>query len=99
MAPAKPVAGAACNGCGLCCAVAPCPLGMLLSRRLRGACAALSWSGAHGRYLCGAIAEPAAWLPWLPARWARALASRWVAAGTACDAELEAVQEDGLHAG
>ena len=32
-APAKPAVGAACNGCGVCCAWQPCPLGMLVSGR------------------------------------------------------------------
>lgn len=89
-APPKPAPGAACNGCGVCCAHEPCPLGMLLSRRRRGACAALQWSDAEGRYACGALAEPTRWLPWLSARPARALARRWIAAGRGCDSTLEA---------
>lgn len=96
IAPAKPPVGAACNGCGLCCAAEPCPLGMLLSRRRRGACAALRWSPREGRYLCGALAEPALWLPWLPAPWARRLVRRWIAAGVACDADLTAQAAAGV---
>jgi hypothetical protein len=88
LAPAKPATGAPCNGCGLCCAAEPCPLGMLLSRRRRGVCAALRWSPRERRYLCGALAEPALWLPWLPRSWARGLVRRWIAAGVACDADL-----------
>ena len=91
-APAKPPPGDACNGCGLCCAAEPCPLGMWLSRRRRGACAALDWSAEEARYVCGALAQPAQWLPWLPAAWARRLVRRWIAAGTACDADW-AVQD------
>lgn len=90
IAPAKPATGAACNGCGLCCAAEPCPLGMLLSRRRHGACAALRWAPRERRYLCGALEEPAVWLPWLPATWARRLVRRWIAAGVACDADLAA---------
>ena len=30
-APAKPPVGAPCNGCGVCCLLEPCPLGVLLS--------------------------------------------------------------------
>jgi hypothetical protein len=89
-APPKPAAGAACNGCGVCCAHEPCPLGMLLSRRRHGACAALQWRDAEGRYACGALADPARWLPWLPSRLARALARRWIAAGRGCDSTLQA---------
>ena len=90
LAPAKPPTGVPCNGCGVCCATQPCPLGMLLSRRLRGACVALSWSPERRRYLCGALAEPARWLPWLRPAWAEWLVRRWIAAGVACDADLTA---------
>lgn len=88
IAPAKPDVGAPCNGCGMCCAIEPCPLGMVLSRRRTGACAALRWSHDERRYLCGALARPSDWLPWLPESWARRLVRRWIAAGVACDAEL-----------
>ena len=87
-APAKPAEGAACNGCGVCCAAEPCPLGMLLSRRRRGACVALDWDAAGARYRCGAIVTPGRWLPWLPAGLARRLAMRWVAAERGCDSDL-----------
>ena len=87
-APAKPATGQACNGCGVCCAWAPCPLGMLLSRRRTGPCQALAWDGQ--RYRCGVLVEPRRHLPWLPARLARALAWRWIAAAQGCDAELDA---------
>lgn len=99
-APPKPEAGSTCNGCGVCCAAAPCPLGIWLSRRRQGACVALGWSdgaggtgaegkdGAEGRYFCGAVAEPARWLPWLPKRVAGALARRWIAAAKGCDSDL-----------
>lgn len=81
-----PAPGAACNGCGVCCAYAPCPAGMLLSRRRRGACTALLWDG--GRYRCGLLARPRRFVPWLPARWTQRLAARWIAAGRGCDASL-----------
>jgi hypothetical protein len=63
---------------------------MLLSRRRSGACAALQWDDAQARYLCGVLARPGHWLPLLPPTWARALARRWIAAATGCDAELQA---------
>lgn len=92
-APAKPPEGAPCNGCGLCCLAEPCPLGMLVSRRRTGACAALRWSEAEQRYLCGMVADPGAvtgWnRPWA-VRWQRALARRWIAAGMGCDARMQA---------
>lgn len=89
-APPKPPAGAACNGCGVCCAAEPCPLGALLSGRRRGACSALLWDEAGGgRYRCGAVAEPRRFVPWLPAAWTRRLALRWISAARGCDCTLE----------
>lgn len=94
-APPKPPTGQPCNGCGLCCLAEPCPLGMLVSRRRRGACAALQWQEGQRRYVCGLVADPAAALgvrvPWL-LRMVSALARRWIAAGVGCDARLEAQQ-------
>lgn len=86
-APVKPPTGQPCNGCGVCCAWAPCPLGMLLSRRRTGPCTALVW--ADDRYRCGVLAAPRRHLPWLPASLARRLAWRWIAAAQGCDAELD----------
>jgi hypothetical protein len=88
-APAKPQSGFPCNGCGWCCAAEPCPLGMLVSRRRRGACAALVWDDAQGLYRCGVLQEPARFLPWLPRAWARRLVQRWIAASRGCDADYE----------
>jgi hypothetical protein len=100
LAPPKPPPATRCNGCGVCCLAAPCPLGILLSRRRDGACVALRWEPGASRYLCGAVAQPAAVLgSALPARlkflahplstvlarWAR----RWIAAGQGCDSTLQ----------
>lgn len=79
-APPQPPPGAACNGCGVCCAAEPCPLGMLLSRRLGGACRALRWDEAEARYRCGAFGGR------LPQR----LVARWIGAGRGCDCTLSA---------
>lgn len=96
-APAKPPLGAPCNGCGLCCLSAPCPLGMLVSRRRTGACHALRWDGVQQRYRCGLIANPAEVTGWT-ARWAlelvRRVAARQIAAGTGCDADIELREPD-----
>lgn len=98
-APEKPSANAPCNGCGVCCLVEPCPLGMLLSGRRRGACRVLQWSEDAGRYRCGAVTAPrqavqaglppslrllGAPLAWMLARMAR----RWIAAGVGCDSTI-----------
>ena len=88
-APAKPAEGRACNGCGVCCAVEPCPLGQWLSRKRRGACAALQWSDAERRYRCGAVATPVRFMPWLPEAWGRRLALRWISAAKGCDSNLD----------
>jgi hypothetical protein len=87
-APPKPAYGSACNGCGVCCLSEPCPIGMLVSRRLRGRCAALRWHKPTARYRCGLIAArtrsrngPAGWL----AGASRRLVQRWIAAGQGCD--------------
>lgn len=85
-APPKPPTGQPCNGCGVCCAWAPCPAGMLVSRRRRGRCRALRWTA--GQYRCDLLARPERHLRWLPARWAEWLARRWIAAGRGCDADL-----------
>ena len=86
-APAKPATGQPCNGCGVCCAWAPCPLGMLLSRRRRGPCRALVWQ--DGLYRCGVLLAPRAHLRWLPGRVTQALARRWIGAARGCDADLQ----------
>jgi hypothetical protein len=92
-APVKPAIGAACNGCGVCCAWQPCPLGMLVSRRRHGSCSALHWNAEVQRYRCAVIAAPQTLWPRLPAllhiplAW---LARRWIGAGLGCDSDLDA---------
>ncbi len=91
-APPKPALGAACNGCGVCCASEPCPVGMLVSRRRRGRCSALVWQDDAARYVCGLITEPArfsrAQSP-IVNRLVRAAAARFIASGIGCDASDE----------
>lgn len=91
-APAKPAAGAPCNGCGVCCALAPCPLSRFLLGHRHGACPALSWRDEGTRYGCGLVLAPAEHLRWLPracAPLAARLARRWIAAGSGCDCDAE----------
>ena len=88
-APLKPPEGKPCNGCGVCCLAAPCPVGMLVSRRTRGPCAALRWSDAQRRYRCGLLgtpkaASPRSMLHRVGSAWAR----RMISAGSGCDSSL-----------
>lgn len=99
-APAKPRAGEACNGCGVCCNWQPCPLGMLVSRRRQGACVALVWEADAALYRCGMISAPADQLPRLLRPLAPVLtpllarlARRWIASGIGCDSNLETEAE------
>ncbi len=88
-APPKPAEGVSCNGCGVCCAAAPCPVGQWLSRRRPGACAALQWNDDERRYRCGVVTEPRRHLRWLPAAWGRRLALRWISAARGCDSDYQ----------
>lgn len=91
-APPKPAWGAACNGCGVCCLVEPCPVGRLVSGRRRGTCRALDWDAAAQRYVCGVLTGRRDRLPaWLRplAGWLQRRAPRWIAAGQGCDCDFE----------
>jgi hypothetical protein len=88
----KPAAGQPCNGCGVCCTLAPCPVGMLYSGRRQGRCHAQRWQAEAARYRCGLLAEPAALLPAAARPLAPVLsrlARRWIAAGSGCDCHWE----------
>lgn len=95
-APAKPAWGQPCNGCGVCCLAEPCPVGILVSRRRTGACAAVVWNEDAQRYRCGVLADPARFtgLRWGPVQrlWVR-LAQRMISAGSGCDCDIEVETE------
>jgi hypothetical protein len=104
LAPAKPAWGAPCNGCGICCLVEPCPVGMVLSARRRGACDALHWDAQLARYQCGALVRPGEVLREVLPRSLRglsgalapllaAIASRAIAVGVGCDCDLQVVTQ------
>lgn len=82
-APPKPAVGAPCNGCGVCCAIAPCPLSRLLLGHRAGKCPALIWQ--ESRYGCGLVVAPTGCARWLPRRFVL----RWIAAGSGCDCAAE----------
>ena len=95
-APPKPAFGATCNGCGVCCMAEPCPVGILVSRRLRGACSALRWR--DNRYWCGLLLDPKSVTGLRSARlnrWLSAVARRSISAGSGCDARLEVLPSGG----
>jgi hypothetical protein len=104
LAPAKAPAGSECNGCGVCCLLEPCPMGIVLSARRSGACVAVLWDDATGQYRCGAVVAPQeVLLKALPfsVRWLapvlvfllKPVALRWISAGTGCDSELEVIRD------
>ncbi len=83
-APLKPQPGEACNGCGVCCLAEPCPVGVLVSLRLRGACRALRWDDVQHIYRCGLMGRASkSRSPW---SW---FAHRLIAAGQGCDSDAE----------
>jgi hypothetical protein len=107
-APTKPVSGSPCNGCGVCCLIEPCPLGVLLSGRRLGTCQALIWQAKDQRYVCGAITSAHDVLTQRLPLYTQALlpvlckllghfAKRWVAEGVGCDCdvEIDTVTQDG----
>lgn len=90
LAPPKPAPGSPCNGCGVCCAAEPCPIGRLRFLKARGACPALAWR--DQRYRCDLVERPTVHLPWLPTAWA-GRAGAWIggriAAGKGCDSDAQ----------
>ncbi|HTJ95872.1 MAG TPA: hypothetical protein VL381_00250 [Rhodocyclaceae bacterium] len=91
-APAKPAEHEPCNGCGVCCASEPCPLGVIASRRRHGACVALVWLEDKHVYRCGLIERPAQnlayGLRWL-APLLKRIAHRYISAGSGCDCSIK----------
>jgi hypothetical protein len=87
-APAKPVHGESCSGCGACCALETCPAARMIFRRVGGPCPALRWNAPASRYRCGLADAPGEYLHWLPEwahRGASRLIARSIAAGSGCD--------------
>lgn len=94
LAPLKPTPGQPCNGCGLCCALEPCPIGALFSLRLDGRCRLLRWHDEERRYRCGAMNAVQSW-PAALAGTGQRVVSRWIAAGGGCDCSAQPVADAG----
>lgn len=98
LAPPKPAYGARCNGCGVCCAVAPCPVAVIFLRQIKGRCRALLWQDDAGRYVCGMAVCPDRYVGLIPARWRESF-GRWfasrIAVGSGCDSAIE--MDDAPH--
>ena len=92
LAPDKPDCGVRCNGCGVCCAVEPCPVGHIYLFQFRGKCRALLWQDEASRYVCGMVVCPDHYMSLIPERWrehfGKFFASR-IAAGAGCDFAAE----------
>jgi len=91
-APSKPVLGAPCNGCGICCAAAPCPVAILFLFQRKGRCRALLWQVENARYVCGMVVQPDYFsrvIPTFSRQWAGAFFASRISAGTGCDADIE----------
>ncbi len=58
--PRKPAEGQSCNGCGLCCAIALCPLAVELLEAAKAPCPAMEF--AEGRFWCGLARRPSRYL-------------------------------------
>ena len=92
LAPDKPDYGARCNGCGVCCAAAPCPVAFVFLFQFRGRCRALLWQEDAARYVCGMVSFPDRYVWLIPENWrepvGRFVATR-IAAGDGCDSAAE----------
>ena len=94
-APPKPAVGAACNGCGVCCLAAPCPVSALLLAHKENACPALVWQDQQQLYRCGMLQNPSRYCRWLPVMFEGVLiflVQRWLALDIGCDSDIELEQ-------
>jgi hypothetical protein len=91
-APAKPLPGEPCNGCGVCCAAEPCPVAILFLFQRKGRCRALIWQEENSRYICGMVAAPHRYSLLIPTSFSAVMGrffSSRIAAGIGCDSNIE----------
>ncbi|MBI5178489.1 MAG: hypothetical protein HZA04_04450 [Nitrospinae bacterium] len=81
-APPRPKVGEPCNGCGLCCAYAPCPMAQVRLWQEEGWCSALEWHDGEKRYRCGLVIAPDRHIWYIP-RLLRKMAGRYFSRGLA----------------
>lgn len=82
--------GQACIGCGVCCALEPCPVSLVLLWPHRQTCRALTWNDDQQRYLCGMVVAPSKHIKIIPGfadKLAAKLFKRWIAADQKCDSD------------
>lgn len=84
--PRKPPEGAACNGCGLCCAVQLCPLALEFLDAAAAPCPAMEF--ADGRFWCGLARRPSRYfgVPAFSNRMLRPMVHEALSIGEGCDA-------------
>jgi hypothetical protein len=84
--PGKPHEGEACNGCGLCCAVALCPLAVEFLDEAAAPCPAMEFS--DGRFWCGLLRHPSRYFgtPGFSDRLIRPMIEAALDIGGGCDA-------------
>jgi hypothetical protein len=84
--PRKPAEGEACNGCGLCCAIALCPLAAEFLDAAEPPCPAMEF--ADGRFWCGLARRPSRYFgtPASGNRLIRPMVQQALSIGEGCDA-------------
>lgn len=89
--PFKPAFGLPCNGCGYCCAEAPCGVAtqFIPDHPEEGPCRAMEFDA--GQFVCGMIRHPSRYMPDLQNDWADGVLGGMIAealgAGRGCDAD------------
>ena len=96
-APPKPIPGAPCNRCGVCCTVEPCPVAYIFLFQRKGRCRALLWDETSNCYSCGMLVRPdyySCLIPEFSRRWMGVFFFSRIAAGKGCDSDIEMCESD-----
>jgi hypothetical protein len=83
----KPAHGSPCNGCGVCCQITLCPVGIAQFGHKAGPCEAIQTEA--GKAVCGLVANPQRYAPLKVARFGveklRSAAMLLISSGKGCD--------------